>query len=141
MSELDLELLSRELQEGLKKATTKRLQSFDDACLKLKRGNKESIDAMRVIERSFIEEQKLEKQNFTTLQTQVSAIDNELKGGLDTYLASYNIEHEAKKLEDSKEKGVMPKMMIYRKETHDANFKYDRILKEEKDTLREKNDN
>ena len=141
MSELDLELLSRELQEGLKKATTKRLQSFDDACLKLKRGNKESVDAMRVIERSFIEEQKLEKQNFTTLQTQVSAIDNELKGGLDTYLASYNIEHEARKLEDSKEKGVMPKMMIYRKETHDANFKYDRILKEEKDTLREKNDN
>ena len=32
-------------------------------------------------------------------------------------------------------------MMVSRKETHDANFKYDRILKEEKDTLREKQDN
>ena len=140
MSELDLELLSHELLEGLKKATTKRLQSFDDACLKLKRGNKESIDAMRVIERSFVEEQKVEKQNFNALQAQVNAIDSELSSGLDTYNSSYSIDHEAKKLADSKEKGVMPKMMIYRKETHDANFKYDRILKEEKDTLREKND-
>ena len=140
MSEIDLELLSHELIEAEKKAMQKRLQYFDDAFTKLKRGNKEAIDAMRTIEKSFVEELKQEKASFDSLKQNINTVESELKVGLDNYFASYNVDTETKKLEDSKEKGVMPKMMIYRKETHDANFKYDRILKEEKDTLRDKQD-
>lgn len=141
MSEISLEILSKDLVENMKKAESKRMAFFDEAFTKLKRGNKEAVDAMRQIEKSFQEELKLEKTAFNDLQTKVKEIENNLKIGLDAYYNQYNVDGEAKKLQDSKDKGVQPKMMIYRKETHDANFKYDRILKEEKDTLREKQDN
>ena len=141
MSEISLEILSKELVDNMTKAESKRLAYFDEAFTKLKRGNKEATDAMRVIEKSFQEELKLEKTAFSDLQAKVQEIEGNLKTGLDAYYNQYNVDAEAKKLQDSKDKGVQPKMMIYRKETHDANFKYDRILKEEKDTLREKQDN
>ena len=141
MSEISLELLSKELVENMAKQAQKRMAYFDEAFTKLKRGNKEAVDAMRVIEKSFQEELKLEKLAFSDLQARVKEIEDNLNQGLDAYNNQYNIEVEEKKLKDSKDKGVLPKMMIYRKETHDANFKLDRILKEEKDTLREKQDN
>lgn len=141
MAELNLELLSRELIELETKASQKRINIFDEAFTKLKKGNKESLDAMRVIERSFVEEQKQEKQAFNELLAKVKENDDSLNLGLDNYHKNYKVENETKKLVDSKEKAIQPKMMVSRKETHDANFKYDRILKEEKDTLREKQDN
>ena len=142
MSELnlELELLSHDLIEVSKKASTKRIAYFDEAFSKLKKGNKESLDAMKIIEKSFQEEEHQEKQSFLELQDKIKEIENNLKSGLDNYYANYSIDKETKKLEESKDKGTQPKMMIYRKETHDANFKYDRILKEEKDTLREHQD-
>ena len=141
MAELNLELLSHELIDLETKASQKRINIFDEAFTKLKRGNKESIDAMRTIEKSFVEEQKQEKQAFNELLEKVKENDASLNLGLDNYHKNYKVENETKKLVDSKEKAIQPKMMVSRKETHDANFKYDRILKEEKDTLREKQDN
>ena len=141
MAELNLELLSHELIDLETKASQKRINIFDEAFTKLKRGNKESVDAMRVIEKTFVEEQKQEKQAFNDLLAKVKENDDSLNLGLDNYHKNYKVENETKKLVDSKEKAIQPKMMVSRKETHDANFKYDRILKEEKDTLREKQDN
>ncbi|MCR5422716.1 MAG: hypothetical protein K6E74_03685 [Bacilli bacterium] len=141
MAELNLELLSHELIDLETKASQKRINIFDEAFTKLKRGNKESVDALRVIEKSFVEEQKQEKQAFNELLEKVKENDDSLNLGLDNYHKNYKVENETKKLVDSKEKAIQPKMMVSRKETHDANFKYDRILKEEKDTLREKQDN
>ena len=49
---------------------------------------------------------------------------------------NFNIDVETQKLQDNKEKGMLPKTQIYRKETHDVTFKSDRLLKEEKETLK-----
>lgn len=139
MSELiNMELVLKEVLETNKKQADKRLSFFNDLFVKLRRGNRESVDALRVIEKNYQAELALEKEMFNLLKTNIEGLENELKVSLDNFNKNFNIENETLKLANNKEKGLMPKTQIYRKETHDVTFKSDRLLKEEKDTLKEK---
>ena len=140
MSEINIELVLKEVLETSKKAQDKRLSFFNDLFVKVRRGNKESFDALKIIEKNYQNELLLEKENFNSLKTNVENLEKELKESLDNFNNNFNIDVETQKLQDNKEKGMMPKTQIYRKETHDVTFKLDRLLKEEKETLKLKQD-
>jgi hypothetical protein len=132
MSELiNMELVLKEVLETNKKQADKRLSFFNDLFVKLRRGNRESVDALRVIEKNYQAELALEKENFNSLKAAVEEIEKELALSLDNFNRSFNIDAEAEKLQNNKEKGMLPKTQIFRKETHDVTFKLDRLLKEE----------
>ncbi len=139
-NELELEKIIKDYAVSNTKTSSKRLAFFDEVFSKVRRGNREGNDAIKTIEKAYQEELKIESEKFNELTSNIGAIEAELKSGLDAYYENYNIENETKKLEDAKEKGMQPKQLIFRKETHDVNFKLDRILKEEKDILKAKQD-
>lgn len=140
MSEQNIELLIKEVLETGKKAQDKRLTFFNDLFVKVRRGNRESVDALRAIEKNYQAELALEKENFNGLKAAVEEIEKELALSLDNFNKSFNIDSETEKLQNNKEKAMMPKTQIFRKETHDVTFKLDRLLKEEKETLKTKQD-
>lgn len=140
MSEINIELVTKEVLETSKKAQDKRLTFFNDIFSKVRKGNKESVDALRVIEKNYQAELLVEKESFNNLKTKVEELENELKVALDNFNQNFNVEVETEKLKENKEKGLLPKTQIYRKETHDVTFKLDRLTKEEKETLKTKQD-
>lgn len=140
MSEMTIKDMIENIIDENKLNGNKRVSFFNELFAKIKKGNKESYDVIKLIDKNYNEEIKKEKEQFEILKQNISAIEKELDGAIKNYYDNYNIDVEEKKLADSKEKGVTPKILIYRKETHDNNFKYDRILKEEKDVLKTKQD-
>ena len=85
MSEINIELVLKEVLETSKKAQDKRLSFFNDLFVKVRRGNKESFDALKIIEKNYQNELLLEKENFNSLKTNVENLEKELKESLDNF--------------------------------------------------------
>ena len=137
-NEIELERILKEYGDANKKSTNKRVNFFDDFFVKVRRGNREANDAIKIIDKAYLEDLKVEEEDFVNLQNSINALESDLTVAMDAYQkADLKIESETKKLDESKEKSLLPKQQIYRQETRDNSFKLDRLIKQWQDTEKE----
>lgn len=124
--------------EEMTLSQNKRLAFFNEVFNKARKNDRELTERMKLIDQKYQEDVREKKAELVKLNDKIKAIEVETKSALINFDMSYNLETEKEKLTNVKEKALAPKTLIYRKELHDINQKTEKLIKDNKVQLADK---